>query len=49
MQCTLVLNSFTATGREAVTRDDIEEISELFRDAKASAKTLMAEDDKFLK
>ena len=41
--------SILASGREAVTRDDIEEISELFRDAKASAKTLMAEDDKFLK
>eukprot|EP00054_Salpingoeca_dolichothecata_P010090 m.56792 g.56792 ORF g.56792 m.56792 type:complete len:457 (+) comp18797_c0_seq3:27-1397(+) len=36
-------------GREAVSQDDVEEIGELFCDAKASAVTLMKEEDKFLK
>jgi len=36
-------------GRETVTKDDIEEIAELFKDAKASARILMAGGDKYLR
>ena len=36
-------------GRDTVNRDDVEEIAELFKDAKASAKTLMANEASYLK
>ena len=36
-------------GREAVGKDDVDEINELFFDAKASAKLLAEQDDKYMK
>lgn len=36
-------------GKEAVTKEDIEEINELFYDAKSSAKILAEQEDKFMK
>jgi RuvB-like protein 1 (pontin 52) len=36
-------------GREAVTREDVEEINELFYDAKSSAKLLAEQEDKYMK
>ncbi|XP_078000747.1 ruvB-like 1 [Glandiceps talaboti] len=36
-------------GRDGVVKEDIEEISELFYDAKSSAKILAAQEDKFMK
>ena len=36
-------------GRSAITADDLKEVSELFHDAKASAKVLAANSDKFMK
>lgn len=36
-------------GREAITADDIQEINDLFRDAKSSARTLMQDEAKYLK
>ena len=36
-------------GKDAITKDEIEEISELFFDAKSSAKILAEQEDKFMK
>lgn len=36
-------------GRESITREDVEEINELFYDAKSSAKLLAEQEDKFMK
>lgn len=36
-------------GKESITREEIEEINELFYDAKASAKILTEQGDKYMK
>ncbi len=36
-------------GKDKISRDEIEEVNDLFHDAKSSAKLLAAEDEKYLK
>ena len=36
-------------GREVIAREDVEEINELFYDAKSSAKLLAEQEDKYMK
>ena len=45
----LTILSLCHAGRESINRQDVEEINELFYDAKSSAKLLAEQDDKYMK
>ena len=49
MFVTLNLPFLCHTGRTSINRQDVEEINELFYDAKSSAKLLAEHEDKYMK